>query len=88
MYLSFCSNTDNHCGTGRRGDCDGALSLWTSIQDLDVPPSSQFLNVLAALLRSHKREVPFVLTSAEEHPEQAGPESMNNSVQTNSNSSL
>jgi hypothetical protein len=82
--MSFCTITDNHCGTGRRGDCDGALSLWTAIQDLDIAPSSQFLNVLAALLRSHKREVPFVLQSAEEHPEQAGPESLNNSVQTNS----
>jgi len=86
MYLSFCSNTDNRCGTGRRGDCEGALSLWTTIQDLDIPPSSQFLSVLAALLRSHKREVPFVVTSGEEQPEQTGPESMNNSVQTNSSS--
>ena len=40
--------------------------------------------MLAALLRSHKREVPSVLKSAEEHPERAGPESVNNSVQTNS----
>ncbi|XP_069673250.1 leucine-rich PPR motif-containing protein, mitochondrial-like [Periplaneta americana] len=51
---------------GRRGDCDGALSLWTSIQDADVQPSSEFLNILAALLRSHKREIPFVVTNGEE----------------------
>lgn len=56
--------------TGRRGDCNGALSLWTSVQDLDVSPSSQFLNTLAALLRSHKLEVPFAVTSAEESPVQ------------------
>jgi hypothetical protein len=73
-------NANNFLNTGRRGDCDGALSLWTAIQDLDIPPSSQFLNVLAALLRSHKRQVPFVLTSTE----QAGPESVNNSRQSNS----
>jgi hypothetical protein len=86
MYLSFCFNTDNCCTTGRRGDCDGALLLWTAIQDLDIPPSSQFLNVLAALLRSHKREVPFVLTSTDKYPEEADPELVNNSVQTNSSS--
>lgn len=56
--------------TGRRGDCNGALSLWTSIQDSDVPPSSQFLSTLAALLRSHKLKVPFDVTSAEESPMQ------------------
>jgi hypothetical protein len=56
-----------------------------AIQDLDIPPSSQFLNVLAALLRSHKREVPFVLTS-EKYPEEANAEPMNSSVQTNSSS--
>jgi hypothetical protein len=39
-----------------------------SIQDLDVPPSSQFLSTLAALLRSHKLDVPFVVTPAEESP--------------------
>ncbi|XP_021925064.1 leucine-rich PPR motif-containing protein, mitochondrial [Zootermopsis nevadensis] len=54
----------------RRGDCNGALSLWTSIQDSDVPPSSQFLSTLAALLRSHKLKVPFDVTSAEESPMQ------------------
>ena len=77
-------NANNFLNTGRRGDCDGALSLWTAIQDLDIPPPSQFLNILAALLRSHKRQVPFVLTSTEEYSEQAGPESVNNSRQSNS----
>nr|CAD7571092.1 unnamed protein product [Timema californicum] len=48
----------------RRGDCDGALSLWTSMQERDVQPPPQFLDQLAALLHSHKRAVPFV-TSAD-----------------------
>nr|CAD7417761.1 unnamed protein product [Timema poppensis] len=31
----------------RRGDCDGALSLWTSMQERDVQPPPQFLDQLA-----------------------------------------
>jgi hypothetical protein len=84
--VSFCTNTEILCGTGCHRDYDGALLLWTAIQDLDIAPSSHFLNMLAALLHSHKCEIPFVLHSAKEHPEQAGPESSNNSMQTNSSS--
>nr|CAD7426756.1 unnamed protein product [Timema monikensis] len=48
----------------RRGDCDGALSLWTSMQERDIQPPPQFMDQLAALLHSHKRAVPFI-TSAD-----------------------
>lgn len=68
----------------RRGDCSGALSLWTSIQDLDVTPSSEFLTTLAELLRSHKHEVPFVVAPTEERPVQPRPETMKHSSQINS----
>jgi hypothetical protein len=69
---------------GRRGDCSGALSLWTSLQDLDVTPSSQFLTMLAELLRSHKMEVPFVVTPTEEWPVQPKTETVKNSSQRSS----
>jgi hypothetical protein len=71
---------------GRRGDCSGALSLWTSIQDLNVTPSSEFLTTLAELLRTHKLEVPFVVSPTEDCPGQPRPETMKNSPQINSTS--
>ena len=49
------------CVTGRRGDCDGALALWTSIEEQGEQPSPQFLAALAALLKSHKHDIPFVV---------------------------
>lgn len=70
MSLNCSVSAGNYNITGRRGDCNGALSLWTAIQDHDVPPSSQFLSTLAALLQSHKLQVPFAVTSTEETPVQ------------------
>lgn len=45
----------------RRGDCDGAMALWMSIQEHGEQPSSHFLATLAALLKSHNRNIPFAL---------------------------
>ncbi|XP_067001344.2 leucine-rich PPR motif-containing protein, mitochondrial [Anabrus simplex] len=47
----------------QRGDCDGALSLWTTLQEQDIHPSETFLSTLASLLRSNKRDVPFIVPS-------------------------
>ncbi|GLG97800.1 Leucine-rich PPR motif-containing protein, mitochondrial [Gryllus bimaculatus] len=50
----------------KQGDCDGALKLWTLMQEKNVQPSNEFYKHLASILKSHKRQIPFVVTESEQ----------------------
>lgn len=66
-----------HFVTGKSGDTDKALGLWTQAQEEDVQPSDEFLRTLGKFLRAQGREVPFsipeaasVTVKAKQEPEQ------------------